>query len=229
MRKWTWCLSLLLALFSLPVWAAIDADWHAQVMPYLTNPNVAYILALVALYGIFFEFMNPGMVLPGLTGVISLLLALYAFQFMPVNYIGLALIYIGVGFMIFEVHVASFGVVGLAGIIAFVVGSFMLYDTNDPNFRVSIALIVAMTAITVGLLALVITMLLRSHKKPIITGHEALIGGEGTAIHGGTNTTMQINGEIWNAQSAVMLTPGQRVRVIKVDGLTLIVVPSQQG
>ena len=112
-------------------------DWRTELLGIITNPNVAYILMLIGIYGIIFEFWNPGFVLPGVVGAISLLLALYAFQVLPVNYAGLALIALGIAMMVGEMLMPSFGTLGIGGVVAFVVGSIMLMDTDAPGFGIS--------------------------------------------------------------------------------------------
>ena len=205
---------------------SMPPDWRSKFLAFITDPNVAYLLMLAALYGLFFEFSNPGLILPGVAGVIALLLALYAFQLMPINYVGLALIVIGVGFMVLELYVTSYGAIGIGGIIAFIVGSIMLYDSNDPTFRVTSTLIFAMSTITAAFFFLIIYMVIRSHKKIVITGQEALIGSEGTVIETGEGKiTIRLMGEIWSAESNSMLAPGQHVKVVKSEGLTLTVKP----
>ncbi len=202
----------------------LSPDWRSKFLAFITDPNIAYLLMLAALYGLFFELSNPGLVLPGVAGVISLLLALYAFQLMPVNYVGLTLIFLGVAFMIFEVYISSFGVIGIGGIIAFVIGSIMLYDSNDPAFRVTTTLILAMSTITAAFFFTIIFMMVRSHKMKVITGREGLIGSEGIVIaNDHDNLTIMLMGEIWNAKSNDMLSPGQHVKVAKAEGLTLTV------
>ena len=117
--------------------ATFAPDWRTELLGIITNPNVAYILMLIGIYGIIFEFWNPGFVLPGVVGAISLLLALYAFQVLPVNYAGLALIALGIAMMVGEMLMPSFGTLGIGGVVAFVVGSIMLMDTDAPGFGIS--------------------------------------------------------------------------------------------
>ena len=115
----------------------LEPDWRTELLALITNPNVAYILMLIGIYGIIFEFYNPGLAFPGVAGAISLLLALYAFQVLPVNYAGLALIALGLAMMVGEMLVPSFGALGIGGVVAFVVGSIMLMDTDAPGFGIS--------------------------------------------------------------------------------------------
>lgn len=201
-------------------------DWRNRFLSFITDPNVAYLLMLAALYGLFFEFSNPGLILPGVAGVIALLLALYAFQLMPINYVGLSLIFVGIVFMVLELYVASYGAVGLGGVIAFVIGSIMLYDTNDPTFRVTHTLILAMATMTAFFFFILIAMTIGSLKKTVVTGQEALIGSEGIVIDiNDGNISIRLKGEIWRAVSSMPLTAGQPVKVLKLEGLTLIVEP----
>lgn len=201
-------------------------DWRNQFLAFITDPNIAYLLMLAALYGLFFEFSNPGLILPGVAGLIALMLALYAFQLMPVNYVGLSLIIIGIGFMILELYVASYGAIGIGGIIAFIVGSIMLYDTDYPHYHIDHTLILTMATITAGFFFLVMYMLIRSHRKAIVTGAEGLIGSEGVVMSFEKDKiTIMLMGEIWSAESHHPLTPGQHVKVVKAKDLTLIVKP----
>ena len=204
-------------------------DWRSKFLAFITDPNIAYLLMLAALYGLFFELSNPGLILPGVAGVIALLLALYAFQLMPVNYVGLALIILGIAFMIFEVYVSSFGVIGVGGVIAFIVGSIMLYDSNDPTFRITLTLILFMATLTTVFILLLVTIMVRSHKRAVVTGQEGLIGNEATVLNiDQDNITVMLMGEIWRAESDSMLVPGQRVKVVKSQGLTLTVKPIEK-
>lgn len=202
----------------------IKPDWRSQFLAFITDPNIAYLLMLVAMYGLFFELSNPRLVLPGVAGIISLLLALYAFQLMSVNYAGLALIFIGVGFMAFEVSVSSFGVIGVGGVIAFAVGSIMLFETASPYFQLAYGLIAAMSITTALFILLAVTLMIRAHQKPVLTGQVGLIGKEGTVLSCHADYVLvQLLGEIWKAKSHDILRPGQTIKVVKVDGLLLTI------
>lgn len=199
-------------------------DWRNQFLSFLTHPNIAYILMLIAIYGLFFEFSNPGMVLPGVAGVIALLLMLYAFQLMPINYTGLALILVGISFMIFEVYVSSFGVIGVGGVIAFIIGSVMLFDTADPLYRITWQMIALMSLMTVAFFFVVLMVVIRSHKKAIITGQEGLIGSEGVVLSiMNKQIVVRVMGEIWEARCTQPLAPNEKIHVVKTEGLILIV------
>jgi membrane-bound serine protease (ClpP class) len=205
---------------------SIPPDWRSRFLAFLTDPNIAYLLMLAALYGMFFEFSNPGLVLPGVAGVIALILALYAFQLMPVNYVGVTLILLSFAFMAFEISVSTFGVVGVGGIVAFVIGSIMLYDTQDPNFRVAFSLIASMTIITGMFILFAATLMIKAHNKPIITGEEGLLGKEGVVISMHENYILiRVEGELWKAELMGVTEPGHSVKIVKVDGLLLTVKP----
>jgi membrane-bound serine protease (ClpP class) len=200
----------------------IEPDWRTELLGVITNPNIAYILMLIGIYGIIFEFFSPGMVLPGVLGSISLVLALYAFQVLPVNYAGLALIGLAVVMMVGEMLMPSFGALGIGGIVAFVVGSIMLIDIEAPGFGISWQLIGGVALAAAAMLLLLMAMLARSRQRPVATGREEMVGSRARVIewHGGAGR-VRIHGEIWRARGPAPLQPGQEVRVIGIDGLTL--------
>jgi membrane-bound serine protease (ClpP class) len=200
----------------------IEPDWRTELLSIVTDPNVAYILMLIGIYGIILEFYSPGMMLPGVIGAISLVLALYAFQVLPVNYAGLALIGLGVAMMAGEMLMPSFGALGIGGIIAFVVGSIMLIDIEAPGYGISWQLIGGVALAAASLLLLLMTMVARSRQRPVATGQEEMVGSRARVIewHGGKGR-VRIHGETWHARGPAALQPGQEVRVVGIDGLTL--------
>lgn len=205
-------------------------DWRYQFLAFITNPNIAYILILIAVYGIFFELSNPGLILPGVAGSIALLVVLYAFQIMPINYAGLLLVLLGIIFMVFEVFVSSFGVIGVGGIIAFIIGSIMLFDFHDAYYHLSWTLVITMSVLTISFFFIVIRLAIQSHKNKVVTGEEGLIGSQGIVISAGDDKIIvQVAGEIWDAHAARRLEPGDRIRVRHVHGLTLIVEPVNEN
>ena len=157
-------------------------DWRTELLGIITDPNVAYILMLIGIYGIIFEFWNPGFVLPGVVGAISLLLALYAFQVLPVNYAGLALIALGIAMMVGEMLMPSFGTLGIGGVVAFVVGSIMLMDADAPGFGISWQLVGGVALAASASLLLLMSMLARSHRGPVITGQEEMLNSRATVV-----------------------------------------------
>ena len=203
-----------------------EADWRTELLGILTNPNVAYFLMLIGIYGLIFEFANPGTLIPGIAGAISLLLALYAFQVLPVSYAGLALIVLGIALMIAEAFVPSFGALGVGGAAAFVAGSIMLMDTEAPGFGLSPWLVGVLTLMNLTFFAFVLGALFQSRKRPVVSGSEHLIGAEGTVLEDFEGTgQIRVFGEIWKASSPVPLTRNQKVRIVSVQGLILNVNP----
>lgn len=207
----------------------MEPDWRSKLLAIISDPNVAYILMLVGIYGLIYEFANPGMVLPGVAGAICLLLALFAFQVMPVNYAGVGLIILGIAFMVGEALVPSFGALGIGGIIAFVMGSVILLETDVPGYGISLKLIAAVSLTSAAFFIFVIGMAVKARRRPVVSGREELLGGIGTVLqdfeHEGR---IRIHGEMWNARSAVPLRQGQQVRVLGMEGLVLRVEPAGQ-
>jgi membrane-bound serine protease (ClpP class) len=205
----------------------VAPDWRTQLMALITNPNIAFLLMLVGIYGLIFEFAAPGTYVPGTVGAICLLLALYALNLLPVNYAGAGLVLLGIALMLAEVHIGSFGVIGVAGAISFGIGSFMMFHSGVPGFELSLAVVVAATIVTAALFLLVIGMLLRSRKRPVVTGKEALLGAEGEMLAWQQDEgRVRVLGEIWRARAARPLDPGTRVKVVNRDGLVLFVEPA---
>jgi membrane-bound serine protease (ClpP class) len=196
-------------------------DWQTELLMLVTNPNVAFILMLIGVYGLIFEFFSPGAVAPGLIGGISLVLAFYALAFMPINYAGAALVLFGVALMIAEVHIGAFGALGVGGIAAFVIGAVMMFPAQVPGFALSHG-VVAVTALgSAALLLLALAAVLR-RRRPVVTGHEALIGAEGEAVSWQDGEgRVRVKGEIWLARSDAALTAGSRVKIVGRDGLVL--------
>ena len=207
----------------------IEPDWRSRLLAVITDPNVAYVLMLIGIYGLFFEFANPGYVLPGVAGAISLVLALYAFQILPVNYAGLALLALGIMFMLAEVFVPSFGALGFGGVIAFVIGSIILFDKEGTGYAVSLPLILSLSVISAGFFLFVVGAAVKARQRPVVSGQEELLHSTGEVIDGFTGRgRIRVHGEIWRAESAVPLQRGDRVRVVGVDGLVLKVRPETE-
>jgi membrane-bound serine protease (ClpP class) len=207
----------------------IDPDWRSRLLGVITDPSIAYILMLIGIYGLLFEFYNPGMVFPGVIGAICLLVAMYAFQMLPINYAGLALIALGLGFMVAELFITSYGALGVGGAIAFVVGSVMLIDTDVPGYDIPWTLIAGLTAGSAAFMLLVLGMALRARARPVISGGEELLGAAGEIVeHNQGEWWARVHSELWQVRSGAPLRRHQRVRVTGRDGLTLIVEPEQQ-
>jgi membrane-bound serine protease (ClpP class) len=204
-----------------------EPDWRTRLLTVITNPSVAYILLLIGMYGLFFEFSNPGFGVAGIAGAICLLLALFAFQLLPVNYAGLGLIVLGMAFMVAEAFVPSFGVLGLGGVIAFVVGSVMLMDTDLPGYGIPWSVVLPVTATTALFVFMVASLMIKSRHRKVVSGVEELPGtaGEVLADMDGDGWA-HVHGETWRVRSHTPLKAGQAVRVTRVDGLTLEVEPA---
>ncbi|MBS1213006.1 MAG: putative rane-bound ClpP-class protease associated with aq [Proteobacteria bacterium] len=204
----------------------LEPDWRSRLLAVITNPNVAYILMLIGIYGLILEFYNPGAVAPGTIGAICLLLALYAFQVLPVNYAGLALIILGIGLMIAEAFAPSFGVLGLGGATAFVIGSVILMDTDVAGFAVNPGLVAAFTLSSVAFFVLALGMIVKSRNRPVVSGREEMIGSVGVALEDfDAAGQIRVHGEIWSARTVAPMRKGQQARVSGMDGLTLLVEP----
>jgi membrane-bound serine protease (ClpP class) len=215
-----------LATHDLPV-QRMKPDWRTELLAVITNPTVAYGLMLIGIYGLLFEGYNPGAVFPGVVGTICLLLALFAFQILSVNYAGLALVVLGVGMIIGEFFFPTFGSLGLGGLIAFVVGSLILFDTDVPGMNIALPLIGAIA--TVGGLVIVgiVYIAARSMRSPVVTGVQGMIGDNAEVVQSFTGLgRVRYRGELWNARTNAELRAGQQARIVKVEGLTLWVEPS---
>jgi membrane-bound serine protease (ClpP class) len=196
----------------------------------ITDPSIAYILILVGIYAIVFEFSNPGLVFPGVIGAICVLIALYAFHLLPVNYAGLALMLVGIAFMVGELFLPAYGSLGIGGAIAFVIGSVILIDTDIPGYGVPVSLALGIAAASAAFLFLVIGMALKAHRRPVVSGREELIGSTGEALADCEQEGWaQIHGETWRIRSTAPLKAGQRVRVVAMQGLLLEVVALGSG
>jgi membrane-bound serine protease (ClpP class) len=204
----------------------VKPDWRVELLSVITNPTVAYGLLLIGIYGLLFEGYNPGAVFPGVVGAISLLVALFAFQILSVNYAGLALVAVGVGMIVAEFFFPTFGSLGLGGLIAFVVGSLILFDSDIPGMNIGLPVIAGVA--TVGGLVIVAMAWLasRSLRRPVVTGVQAMIGERAEVLEAFSgNGRIRYGGEIWNARGTSALQAGQIVRITQVDGLTLWVEP----
>jgi membrane-bound serine protease (ClpP class) len=204
----------------------IVPDWRNQLLSILTNPSIAYLLLLAGLYGLLLEGYSPGALVPGVVGVVCLLLAAYALQVLPVNYVGLALIGVGVLLMIGEAVSPSFGVLGIGGVIALVLGSIVLFDSDVPGMAVSRGLIGGIALVAGAGLLMLIGMLHRSRTRPVRTGDAEMLAEHAVALedfagHG----RVRARGEVWHAITDVPVVAGQPLQVVAVDGLTLHVRP----
>ncbi len=202
---------------------AIEIGWRDRFLHLITDPNIAYVLLMLGMLGLFFELANPGVIVPGVIGGISLILAFFAFQQLPLNWAGLFLIIFGIVLLVAEIKIVSHGVLTIGGVIAIVLGSVMLIDTPEMPLRVSWSAIIPMVAVTTGIFVFVISAGLRAQLRPPATGSEGLIGEVAMA-----RTPLDpegqvfVHGELWRAVSdAGRIGEGERVRIVGVEGLTL--------
>jgi len=203
-------------------------DWRTRLLGVIGNPSIALVLMMIGIYGLFFEFSNPGFIAPGVVGGISLLLALFALQLLPINYAGLALIALGLALMVAELFVPSFGSLGIGGIIALAIGAVILFDTDAPGFGVPWLLIGTIALTTAAFIAAVGGLALRARRRPVVSGREQLIGSEGEVLEVNEREAWaRVHGELWRIMSSTPLSPGQRVRVVSIRGLELTVVPEE--
>ena len=199
----------------------LTPDWRNQLLAVVAHPMVAYVLLLIGVYGIFFELANPGTALPGVLGGICLLLALFAFQVLPVNHAGLALLLLGLAFMIAEAFVPSFGALGLGGVAAFVAGSLLLWDETGPGYDIPIGLIVGFALASAVVLIGLATLFVRQRHRSAVSGVETLLGAVGTVM--ANDDRAWIRGESWRVRADRPLRQGDRVQVAGREGLLLFV------
>lgn len=218
-----------LATRGLPV-ETVGMDAITRLLGVLSNPDVALLLMMAGVYGILFEFWSPGAIAPGAIGAICLTLGLYALNQLPLDYAGLALIAIGISFMVAEAFAPSFGLLGAGGIVAFVLGAAMLVDTDVPAYRVSWPMIVTLALTSGAVLVLLIGYTLRAYRRAPGPGPARMLGVEGRVIDwSGEAGFVWAEGERWHATGASGLVPGGRVRVRDMRGLTLIVTQDNEG
>ncbi|ABO56328.1 nodulation protein NfeD [Burkholderia vietnamiensis] len=215
-------------------------DWRSRFLSIVADPNVALILLTIGIYGLFFEFANPGFVLPGVAGTICLLIGLFAMQLLPVSYAGLGLVLLGLGCLVAEAFLPTFGVLGFGGIVAFTIGALMLIDTDVPGYGIPWPLIAGLAAAGALLVAGVSSVALRARRRPVVTGAEAMLDSVGEVLDDGLRPDQphgaagpapsaagwaRVHGERWRVASSTPLAAGCRVRVTGRHGLTLTVTP----
>ncbi|MBA4793729.1 MAG: nodulation protein NfeD [Phenylobacterium sp.] len=203
----------------------IAPDWRARLLAIITNPNIAYLLLMVGVYGLIFEFMSPGAVGPGVVGAVCLVVGLFALNMLPVNYAGAALLLLGIGLLTAEALVPGVGVFGLGGVVALAIGSILLFR-DAPGFRLSPWVIFLTIALSVGFFLIALRAAVRAARRKVVTGAASLIGAAGKVKSWSAGRGfVHAQGESWQARSEAALIPGQAVRVTGRDGLTLIVEP----
>jgi len=210
----------------------VEPDWRTRLLSAITNPNVALILMMIGIYGLIFEFLNPGALYPGTIGAISLLIGLYALAALPVNIAGVGLIVLGLALMVAEAFAPSFGVLGIGGVVAFVLGATILVEPGIPGFEIAWQVVAVVTVTSIALTALIAHLAFSSHRRKIETGEHWMIGAKATvqdwdAGKGGGQGHVFVHGERWQAVSGAPLEKGQQVRITGIDGLTVTVEPHE--
>lgn len=203
-----------------------EMNWRYKILDKISNPNVAYILLLLGIYGLFFELANPGAIFPGVVGAIFLILAFFALQTLPVNYAGLLLILLALVLFILEVKITSYGLLTIGGIVAMLLGSLMLIEQPPehfaPDLTISLKLIIPVVAFTALFFIFALSMALKTHLKKVTTGTEGIVGEKGIAqTKISPEGSVDVHGEIWKAFSDDTIKKGEKIRVIGVEGLTL--------
>ncbi len=204
----------------------VETDWMHELLEIITDPTIAYGLLIFGVYGLILEFYNPGMVFPAVIGLVSLLLGAYGLQMLPVNYAGLALIVVGIAMMVAEVFTPTMGALGFAGVIAFVVGSLILIDTQSPGYDIPLTVVAAFAATSAGFMFFLLAAAVRARHGPVRTGQESMVGEQAEALGDFSGLgRVHVFGEDWKARAEEPVEKGEKVRVVGIDGLTLIVKP----
>ena len=207
---------------------SIKPDWRSRFLAVITNPSIAYILLMIGMYGLVLEFYNPGSIVPGTVGGICLMLALYALQLLPVNYAGMGLILLGITLMTAESFVPSFGILGIGGVVSFVIGSIILIDTDVPGFGIDLGLVAGFALSSAAFFIIAIGLLLKSRHSPIVSGREEMLGAVGVVLESFTGTgRVRIHSEHWQAFCEQSLEKNEKVTVTAVNGLLLQVIPTK--
>lgn len=203
----------------------VEPDWRTQLLMVITDPSIAVILMMIGIYGLIFEFMNPGFMLPGIAGGICLLIGLYALQLLPINYAGIALILLGLAFIVAEAFVPSFGVLGLGGLAALAIGMVILIDPDTaPGLHIPLPFIAGFTVMMGVAVFATAWLALRARRQPVVSGREDMKGAEGVVLGDFEREGWaRVKGEMWRVTSGVPLKAGERVRVVGMSGLTLTV------
>ena len=207
----------------------VETDWRHELLSVITDPSIAYGLLIIGVYLLMLEFYNPGTFFPAVTGIICLLLGAYGLQMLPVNYAGLALIAVGIGMLILEVMTPTYGVLGVGGVIAFVIGSIILVDSDLPGYQLPIAIIAGFAAATGGVAFFIVGAAVRARRARVVSGVEGMVGGSALVLEDfDERGPVRAFGEIWQASSAAPLAKDSKVRITRVDGLLLAVEPEDE-
>ena len=206
---------------------AIEPDWRSRLLAVIADPSIALILMMIGLYGLLFEFANPGFVLPGVVGAICLILALFAFQLLPINYTGLGLILLGIAFIVAEAFMPSFGALGIGGVVALVVGSVILFDPAEAaGYELPTSFVVTLALMSGAIVFLTVTLALKARGRPVVSGREQFVGMEGEVLEDCEREGWaRVRSERWRIIGARPMRRGEKVKVVGVEGLRLRVEP----
>jgi membrane-bound serine protease (ClpP class) len=208
----------------------VEADWRGHLLAVVSDPSLALMLMMLGVYGLLFEFLNPGMILPGVIGGVALLLALWGLQMLPINYAGLGLILLGIAFFAAEAFVPSHGALGAGGIAAFAFGALLLVDTDIPGFGVSPWTVASITLVSALIVVAIVSMAAKARRRPVVSGAATLLGATGEVIEFENGQGWaHVAGERWRVTSDRPLAPHQRFKVAGITGLTLRVSPEEEG
>ncbi len=205
-----------------PLVVEIKPDWRTELLMIITDPSIAYLLLLAGIYGLMFEFLHPGSMLPGTVGAICLLMAMYALNMLPINIAGLALLLLGIALMVGEAFIPNIGVLGIGGLASFTIGSFMLMDSSLPGYQIAPALIIASSMSSAFVVLFVLSMIIKARNKPLVSGEDELVNHYAVALEDfkGAGRVM-IRGEVWQADSEQKIVKDQKVLVKSIKGLRL--------
>ena len=207
----------------------IEPDWRSRLLAVITDPSIALILMMIGIYGLIFEFSNPGFVLPGVVGAICLLLALFAFQLLPVNYAGLGLILLGIAFIVAEAFLPSFGALGIGGAVALVIGSVILIEPEAAGYGVPLPFVITLGIASALIVFTIVALAVQARKRRVVSGSEHIIGAQGVALDDvQSEGWAQVQGERWRILTRVPLARGEKIRVTRIEGLTLSVEPETE-
>ena len=205
-----------------------EPNWRIKILSAIANPEIVLLLGLIGIYGLMYEGWNPGAIVPGVVGVICLLLAASALQVLPVNYAGLALIMVGLALMVAEAFAPSFGALGLGGIAAFVFGAIMMFDSGIPGFGISLTFVISVAGLAALFVIWLVGYVLKLRRRGAVSGADSIIGGVGVAMSDFAGEgKVWLEGEAWAARSNEPITKDQQVVVKNLVGLTLEIEPKK--
>ncbi len=208
----------------------VEEDLRTKILKAISDPNVAFLLFLLGAAGLYFEFSNPGALFPGIIGGICLVLAIFAFQVLPVNYVGVLLMVLAIVFFLLEIKVTSYGMLSLAGVVSLFLGALMLYEGDDPAVRISWSVLIPTVGLVSAFFVVVAGLAFRSQVSTALTGERGLVGKIGVVKQAlDLEGKVFVHGELWKATAGAPIGDGRKVRITGVDGLMLTVEPEDSA